>query len=230
MKPIFETYSKFLEESPLKNIKVKTHCLFPFTKYIDVKLDCETTKSININSLSEMNDIIFDQIPNGFIGFGGYLEVRNIYHRSDTTGDYQDEDEPRTVHLALDFWTNRIGTPVYSVLNGHVHSFLFNPAKGQFGGCVVTEHFIGEKIHLLYGHLSEKSLEKIKVGQKISAGELIGYIGSDNENGIWPPHLHFQIIRDMQNLQGDYFGVAAKSQLPFFKWNCPDPNLILNIH
>ncbi len=231
MEPISRAYLHLLDDSPILNIKLKTHSIFPYTKYVDVKLDKETTQGVNINSLAAMHDVIFDQIPNDHIGVGGYLEERNIYHRGDTTGDYQVEREPRTVHLALDFWTSRIGTPVYSVLNGHIHSFSFNPTKGQFGGCVITEHnLFGEKIHLLYGHLSEKSLAKIKGGQKISAGELVGYIGSANENGIWPPHLHFQVIRDMQTFKGDYFGVAAKSQLSFFEWNCPDPHLILNIY
>ncbi|MEA5402103.1 peptidoglycan DD-metalloendopeptidase family protein [Arcicella sp. DC2W] len=228
MEPNFEAYKHLLDDSSFRNIKVKTHSLFAYSKYEHVNLDIESTKNLDINNLSEVNTFVFNQIPKGYIGFGGYLENRNIYHRGDTTSDYQIEGEPRTIHLALDFWT-LTNTPVYSVLNGNIHSFSFNPAKGQFGGCIITEHFIGERFYLLYGHLSAKSIQRFKIGQKISAGELIGFIGDENENGQWPPHLHFQLIKDIGNFRGDYFGVAAKSQLTFFKLNCPNPNLILNI-
>src|SRR5690606_15181690 len=48
-------------------------------------------------------------------------------------------------------------------------------------------------------------------------------------NGDWPPHLHFQIILDLLDLDNDYPGVALASQREVWLANSPDPNLILGI-
>ena len=48
-------------------------------------------------------------------------------------------------------------------------------------------------------------------------------------NGDYPPHLHFQIINDLQGNFGDYLGVCSANELDFYKENCPDPNLILKL-
>jgi hypothetical protein len=49
------------------------------------------------------------------------------------------------------------------------------------------------------------------------------------ENGNWPPHLHFQLIRDMQGWKGDYPGVAKFSERQQWLDNCPDPDTILQL-
>ena len=43
----------------------------------------------------------------------------------------------------------------------------------------------------LYGHLSVKSLTKIRVGDKLKR-RLFGLDWNLNENGNWAPHLHFK--------------------------------------
>jgi hypothetical protein len=49
-------------------------------------------------------------------------------------------------------------------------------------------------------------------------------------NGDYAPHLHFQIIIDMENKKGDYPGVCSSKTLAFYLQNCPDPNLLLKIN
>jgi len=49
------------------------------------------------------------------------------------------------------------------------------------------------------------------------------------ENGQWPPHLHFQVIIDMENWRGDYPGVCSLPEKEKFLNNCPDPDLILQM-
>ena len=87
----------------------------------------------------------------------------------------------------------------------------------------------GVTFFTLYGHLSMQSLEGLQPGRRFEAGEVIAKIGKSQENGGWPPHLHFQIIADMGQRQGDFPGVAAPSQLKKYLELCPDPNLILCI-
>ena len=59
------------------------------------------------------------------------------------------------------------------------------------------------------------------------AGQLIAHFGEPHENGHWPPHLHFQLIIDMEGNKGDYQGVCKFSERDKYLANCPDPGLIL---
>jgi len=63
----------------------------------------------------------------------------------------------------------------------------------------------------------------------VEAGDKIGTLGSHKVNGDYAPHLHFQVIKDIQGYTGDYPGVAASDKLDFYLDNCPDPNLLLKI-
>jgi murein DD-endopeptidase MepM/ murein hydrolase activator NlpD len=46
--------------------------------------------------------------------------------------------------------------------------------------------------YLLFGHLATENLPK--VGDKIKAGEQIGFVGDFDQNGDWFWHLHFQAM------------------------------------
>jgi murein DD-endopeptidase MepM/ murein hydrolase activator NlpD len=72
-----------------------------------------------------------------------------------------------------------------------------------------------------------ESLDGKKKGQTIGKGEQIATLGTPEVNGNYAPHLHFQLIRDLQGLEGDYPGVSNRRDLDFYKHNCPDPNLLL---
>lgn len=159
-------------------------------------------------------------------GIGGYAEHRTIYARSahfDTGG------EPRRLHLGIDIW-GPAGTPVYAPLNGEVHSFRFNDVRGDYGATIILRHQLEDyTFHTLYGHLSLSDLEGLYKNRQIAAGELIAHLGDIKENGQWPPHLHFQVITDMEGYSGDYPGVCRYSEKARYLANCPDPDLILQM-
>ena len=98
------------------------------------------------------------------------------------------------------------------------------------GPTVILDHEL-DGIHFctLYGHLSCTTLDGIHIGAILDAGDVLGEVGDVHENGGWPPHLHFQVIREMPGPEGDYPGVAAPSEREHFLAQCPDPNLILGI-
>jgi murein DD-endopeptidase MepM/ murein hydrolase activator NlpD len=154
------------------------------------------------------------------IGFGGYLEHRVIYETFDnfatSSADF------RNIHLGMDFWT-KAGTPVFAPLDGVVHSFQVNHGAGNYGPTIILHH-PAENIYSLYGHLSMGDLSQLEIGLPISAGQKLCHLGNSNENGGWPPHLHFQLIRDMQDLKGDYPGVCSQRDVEFYAHNCPDPS------
>ena len=53
--------------------------------------------------------------------------------------------------------------------------------------------------------------------------------GHYDENGDWPPHLHFQLIVDMQEYRGDYPGACTIDEQDWYAQNCPDPRFFLGI-
>ena len=65
---------------------------------------------------------------------------------------------------------------------------------------------------------------------KIKKGEKIAELGNESENGNWPPHLHFQLIKNMEGKEGDFPGVCFKYEIKKYANQCPDPNLILGLH
>jgi septal ring factor EnvC (AmiA/AmiB activator) len=119
---------------------------------------------------------------------------------------------------------------VYAPLEGTVHSFAFNDHFGDYGATLILQHELaGIIFHSLYGHLSLASIQEKREGQSIEKGEHIATFGEMNENGNWPPHLHFQLILDMQHWKGDYPGVCRFSEKESYLQNCPDPDIILNM-
>ncbi|GGG24481.1 hypothetical protein GCM10011344_26520 [Dokdonia pacifica] len=163
------------------------------------------------------------------VAYGGYLEQRKLYDRSDYF-QAAHPDDTRNIHLGIDLWCDA-GTSVIAPLDGKIHSFQENTNFGDYGPTIILSHEVeGFVFHTLYGHLSKSSLENLETGKEIKAGEQIATLGRPFENGDYAPHLHFQLVIDMQGNQGDYPGVCSKNSLPFYKENCPDPNILLNIY
>ncbi len=164
------------------------------------------------------------------VGIGRYNEARYFYTTpAFATGD-KSTDEYRTIHLGIDLFAP-VGTLVYAPLAGTVVSLNDNNAPKDYGPVIVLEHKSEEcpTFYTLYGHLNRKSLNGIKLGQRIKKGERLAAIGDSEANGGWTPHLHFQIITDLLELGTDFPGVARPSQRKVWLSLCPDPNLILGI-
>ncbi|MGH1337371.1 MAG: peptidoglycan DD-metalloendopeptidase family protein [Aureispira sp.] len=159
------------------------------------------------------------------VAYGGYLEERNLYKRSDHFNQ-EDASTERNIHLGVDFWAAK-GTPVLAPLSGKIHSFQDNVGLGDYGPTILLAHeLVGECFYSLYGHLNRTSLEGLVVGQTIKAGEVLAHLGGAEVNGDYAPHLHFQLIRDLEGKKGDYPGVCSQKDLPFYQQNCPDPALL----
>jgi hypothetical protein len=160
-------------------------------------------------------------------GIGGYNEHRTLYARSK---HFDTDEEPRRLHLGTDIW-GPAGTRVMSPLDAIVHSFAFNNNDSDYGATIILTHNIeGISFHTLYGHLSLNSIKNLHEGKRITTREVFTEFGMRFENGNWPPHLHFQIISDMENWQSDYPGVCKFSEKEQWLQNCPDPDYILQLN
>ena len=137
--------------------------------------------------------------------------------------------EPRRLHLGIDIW-GKPHTKVMAPMDGLVHSFAFNNAFGDYGATIILTHNLeGQTFFTLYGHLSLNSIKNIQEGEHIKKGDVFAEFGIPFENGQWPPHLHFQIISDMDRSKGDYPGVCKYSERESYLSNCPNPDLILQM-
>lgn len=151
---------------------------------------------------------------------GGYAEDRAIYAMSPLFADGQ---YTRSVHLGVDFWLPA-GTPVFAARAGRVHSLGNNAQFGDYGPTILLAHDAAdEPLHTLYGHLALDSLQLTPPGQRVEAGQQIGWLGAPSVNVGWPPHLHFQLIRDIGEHQGDFPGVCHATETARWLPRCPDP-------
>ncbi len=174
-----------------------------------------------------INDLLADAAAK--IGVGRYLEPRLLYD-SDLFAAESFECERRTIHLGMDLFA-AAGTAVKAPLKGEVLLFNDNHAPLDYGPLIILKHETddGDEFFTLYGHLSRTSLESLKQGQRIEAGEAFATLGEPHENVGWPSHLHFQLITDLLDLGSDFPGVCRASRIETWQEFCPDPNLVLRI-
>ena len=220
----------------LKKYQAIYHTVVPFNSITDKLLHMDFTAANTSLTAAVLEDTekfaayITTQLQQAgaLYGIGGYNENRTVYSRSKHF-DAPNGGEARRLHLGIDIW-GAAGTPVFAPMGGMVHSFAFNDRFGDYGATIVLLHQLdGMAFYTLYGHLSLKDIATIKEGQYINIGEAFGHFGLPEENGQWPPHLHFQVIEDMQLKEGDYPGVCKLSEGGKYLANCPNPDAILNM-
>ncbi|UPQ78711.1 peptidoglycan DD-metalloendopeptidase family protein [Flavobacterium azooxidireducens] len=203
----------------------------PYTDYVPLDLSVNSKELIEYKpkTADEYEVFITDYLSKkqGRVAYGGYLEKRNLYERSSIFNSSQAVE--RNIHIGLDLWVNA-HTPVLAALDGVIHSFNNNNNLGDYGPTIILKHMLNKyKFYSLYGHLSLESLDLLEIGQIVKKGKQIATLGDASVNGDYAPHLHFQIIQDIQDYIGDYPGVCSENDLEFYKMNCPNPNLLLKI-
>lgn len=198
---------------------------------IDLSENNAALAGINISSSADFS-VFIDKYLSGEgeeVAYGGYNEIRKLYRRSELFTASAEEEHNRNIHIGLDLWV-REKTAVLAALDGKVHSFRDNAAFGDYGPTIILQHEVEQQtFYTLYGHLSRESLRNLSPGMEVKQGDKIAELGDPSENGDYAPHLHFQIIKDLQGKIGDYPGVASRKDISFYLENCPDPDLLLKI-
>lgn len=199
--------------------------------HLDLSVDNTALKGVDMSSSDDLEAFIWNYMKrnNAKVAYGGYLEKRGIYERSSYFNQVNAETQ-RNIHLGMDIWI-KANTPIFAPLAGTIHSFKNNTNYGDYGPTIILEHQIeSQQFFTLYGHLSLASIQDLKVGVEVKPGEQIATLGTSDINGEYPPHLHFQVIKEIQNFEGDYPGVCNQLDLGFYKGNCLDPNLLLKLY
>lgn len=88
-------------------------------------------------------------------------------------------------HTGIDIAAST-GTPIHAAGDGIVLLAGYSAPWGAYGNLVLIDH--GNGVISLYGHQSKVAVSQ---GDKVKAGQVIGYVGSTG----WStgPHLHFEI-------------------------------------
>ena len=164
------------------------------------------------------------------VGVGRWGEPRLLYRGAGFRHASGDPLLARTVHIGIDLFAPA-GTPVRAPLEGTVRSVADNRGPGDYGPTVILEHAPadGPVFWTLYGHLERAALESLAVGRAVAAGEAFARLGDHRENGGWPAHLHFQLIADLLDREGDFPGVAAAEEREAWLGLSPDPALLVEL-
>lgn len=227
----------------LQNHSNDFHTVVPFNKATDKIAALDLSKS----NAAFTEDIYSDEEKfEAFINnerknnnaaylIGGYREHREMYRRShlfdkNSADTNYANTEPRSLHLGIDIWADA-GTKIFAPLGGIVHSFAYNNNFGDYGATIILQHQMKTlNFYTLYGHLALKNIEGLRKGKFITRGENFANFGPTQENGHWPPHLHFQIIMDMGICEGDYPGVCKINEAEKYLHNSPNADLILQLN
>lgn len=217
--------------SKLESIKVIDDSI-PYSKYtpIDLSISNVDLSKIDMGNANDFETYVENilQKNNAKVAFGGYNEERNLYKSSQLFNE--NEKEERNIHIGMDLWI-KAGTPILAVLDGTVYGFDFNASKGNYGPTIILKHSLENHVfYTLYGHLSMESIAEIEIGTLFKKGQQMATLGNSSVNGGYSPHLHFQIIKKIENYLGDYPGVCSKKDLEYYLENCPDPNLLLKMN
>ena len=132
-----------------------------------------------IGVLLDSQSALLTEIPSIWPIKGGIGHISTFFGQTENpfTGQYY-------IHKGIDLSTYRQGDPIIATADGQVVSVEFD--QGGFGNNVIIRHKHG--FYTRYGHMLSF---RVKAGQRVQQGEVIGYIG--NTGLSTGPHLHYEV-------------------------------------
>lgn len=163
------------EEVEISKTEVRTLDNITTKEVLDKKVaelkeekEAETIRMASVTSRSGINR----ESNSGILPIVSYSYISSYYRFAS-----------RPSHTGVDFAATK-GTSILAYKSGTVTRASWN---GNYGMCIEIQHSNGEKTR--YAHCSGYN---VSVGQTVSQGQVIGYVGSTgNSTG---PHLHFEIM------------------------------------
>jgi murein DD-endopeptidase MepM/ murein hydrolase activator NlpD len=108
----------------------------------------------------------------------------------------------KRMHSGLDYKA-AYGTPIYAVTDGSVQ---FAGRNGGYGNFVKLSH--GGGLGTGYAHMSRIA---VSPGQRVSRGQVIGYVGSTGLST--GPHLHYEMYRNGRKVNPASVQYVTRAQL-----------------
>lgn len=175
--------------STTKRVDVISKELVIQSKSLDEILKLAKEKEKLLSAIPAIQPVKNEQLKQMASGFG---------YRSDPF------TKIRKFHAGMDF-SAKTGTPVYATGDGVVDR-ADNTASG-YGNHIVIRHGFGYET--LYGHLSKY---KVRAGQRVKRGDVIGYVGSTGRSEA--PHLHYEVHKngEVVNPLNFYYGNISAAE------------------
>lgn len=172
-----------------KRVDVLSKQLAIQSKSLDEILKLAKEKEKLLSAIPAIQPVKNEQLKQMASGFG---------YRSDPF------TKVRKFHAGMDF-SAKTGTPVYATGDGVVDR-ADNTASG-YGNHIVIRHGFGYET--LYGHLSKY---KVRAGQRVKRGDVIGYVGSTGRSEA--PHLHYEVHKngEVVNPLNFYYGNISAAE------------------
>lgn len=175
--------------STTKRVDVISKELVIQSKSLDEILKLAKEKEKLLSAIPAIQPVKNEQLKQMASGFG---------YRSDPF------TKIRKFHAGMDF-SAKTGTPIYATGDGVVER-ADNTASG-YGNHIVIRHGFGYET--LYGHLSKY---KVRAGQHVKRGDIIGYVGSTGRSEA--PHLHYEVHKngEVVNPLNFYYGNISAAE------------------
>jgi murein DD-endopeptidase MepM/ murein hydrolase activator NlpD len=137
----------------------------------------EPVKEIGI--LLDSQSALLTEIPSIWPIKGGIGHISFFFGQNENpfTGQYY-------IHKGIDISTYRQGDPIVATADGQVVTIDYE--HSGFGNNLIIKHKHG--FYTRYAHLLTV---RVKIGQRVQQGEVIGYIG--NTGLSTGPHLHYEV-------------------------------------
>jgi murein DD-endopeptidase MepM/ murein hydrolase activator NlpD len=132
-----------------------------------------------IGTLLDSQSALLTEIPSIWPIKGGIGHISMFFGQNENpfTGQYY-------IHKGIDISTYRSGDPIVATADGQVVTIDFD--QEGFGNYVIIKHKHG--YYTRYGHMLSS---RVKTGQRVQQGEVIGYIG--NTGLSTGPHVHYEV-------------------------------------
>lgn len=161
----------------LNNLSARLSFQFDSYKQIEKLIKNQGEKLSSIPAIQPVSNRDLDRIASGF-----GMRIDPVY------------GTPK-MHKGLDF-TAPQGTPIYATGNGVVDESGYS--AGGYGNNVIINHGYGYET--LYGHMVRV---KVRTGQKVKRGEIIGWVGSTGKST--GPHCHYEVHINGNEVDPVYF-------------------------
>ncbi|HCC37923.1 MAG TPA: peptidase M23 [Treponema sp.] len=131
-----------------------------------------------IGAILDSQSALLTEIPSIWPLKGGIGHISFFFGQNENpfTGQYY-------IHKGLDISTYRSGDPIVTTADGQVVTVDY---ADDFGNYVIVRHKHG--YYTRYAHLLSA---RVKIGQRVQQGEVIGYLG--NTGLSTGPHLHYEV-------------------------------------
>lgn len=163
------------------------------------------------------------------LGIGPWGEARTVY-AGEMFVSRLIEATRRTRHLGLDLFM-AAGTRVFTPIDATVVSVEIEQDPLGYGCLIALRHepegcppFVS-----LWGHMAHEAMGRIKAGDRMEAGALVGEMGAPKENGGWAPHLHLQLSVDTSLSATEILGVGEPQYLDVWAELFPDARTFAGI-